>query len=210
MLREIKLYGSLAKFVGHKTLKAEIASAAEAVRFLVANFPGLEQHMADQHYKVLVGDGALTIDELHYPSGQQQIKIVPVMAGAGGNVTTILAGVALVALSFVSFGAGTAFAGVAGSTLFGGAAAAGIGSTLLLGVGASLILGGVAGLLTPTPTITQPKVGKNSDSDPSKSYAFSGIQNTSRQGVPIPIIFGEVVTGSIVISAGIDIDEEIG
>lgn len=206
MLREIRLYGKLAKFVGHKTLKAEISNAAEAMRFLLANFPGLDQHMADQHYKVLVGDGALTLDELHYPSGQQQIKIVPVVVGAGGNVGTILAGVALVALSFVSFGAGTAFAGVGGSTLFGGTAAAGIGSTLLFGVGASLVLGGVAGLLSPTPMT--PNIGKDSDSDPRKSYSFSGIQNTSRQGVPIPLIYGEVITGSIVISAGIDVARE--
>lgn len=202
MLREIKLYGRLAKFVGHKTLKAEISSAAEAIRFLIANFPGLEQHMADQHYKVLVGDGALTLDELNYPCGQQQIKIVPVMVGAGGSpVAQIIAGVAIIALTF-----GIGAIASAGVTL-GGLAGIGTIGTAFVGLGASLVLGGVAGLLSPVPTALN--TGKNSDSDPSKSYAFSGIQNTSRQGVPIPLIYGEVVTGSIVISAGIDIDEEI-
>ena len=45
------------------------------------------------------------------------------------------------------------------------------------------------------------------DNDPRKSYSFSGIQNVSRQGVPVPIIYGEVFTGSIVVSAGINTEE---
>jgi predicted phage tail protein len=39
MLRKIKLYGKLAKFIGHRVLEADVASAAEAVRFLLANWP---------------------------------------------------------------------------------------------------------------------------------------------------------------------------
>ena len=41
MLRKIKLYGPLAEFIGRRVLQADIATAAEAVRFLVANFPGV-------------------------------------------------------------------------------------------------------------------------------------------------------------------------
>lgn len=198
MLRTIKLYGKLAQFVGKRVFQAEIQNAAEAVRFLLANFPGLDQHMADQHYKVLVGANALTLNELHYPSGQQEIKIVPVVAGAGGNagnIAQIVLGVVLIAASIFVPGA----TAVLGTTF--GKISLGVGL-----LGGSLVLGGVAGLLTPTPTM--PKLGKDSDNDPSKSYFFSGVQNTSRQGLPVPVIFGEVITGSITISAGIDIDEE--
>ena len=35
MLRKIKLYGKLAKFIGHRVLEADVATAAEAVRFLL-------------------------------------------------------------------------------------------------------------------------------------------------------------------------------
>ena len=192
MLRKIKLYGRLAKFIGHRVLEADVASAAEAVRFLCVNFPQLEKHMADQHYRVSVGKYDLTLDEIHDPAGQQDIDIVPVVAGAG-VVGRILAGVALVALSFVSFGAG-AFAGVGVAGAFG--------STALAGIGASLILGGIAQLLTP-----MPKLNGKKESDPRESYNFSGIQNTSRQGVSVPLIFGEILAGSIVISASIDIDQ---
>ena len=192
MLRRIRLYGRLAKFIGKRVLKADVSSAAEAVRFLVANFPEVEKHMADQHYRVSVGRYDLTLDELHDPAGQQDISIVPVVAGAGGAAARILLGVALVALSFVSFGAG-AFAGVGVAGAFG--------SSALFGIGASLVLGGVAQLLTPVPKVPQ---GPGSDNDPRKTYNFSGIQQTSRQGVPVPIVYGKTLCGSVVISAGID------
>jgi predicted phage tail protein len=194
MLRRIKLYGALAKFIGHRVLKADVSSAAEAVRFLVTNWPELEQHMADQHYRVSVGKYDLAEDELHDPAGTQDIRIVPVVVGAGG-LGRIILGVALIALSFVSFGSG-AWAGVGGS--FGTAAGAASGSMAIGLLGASLVLGGIAQLLTPTPKATQ------SDQDPRKTYNFSGIQQTSRQGTPVPIVYGKTLVGSVVISAGID------
>ena len=186
MLRKIKLYGKLAKFVGHRILEADVATAAEAVRFLVANWPELERHMADQHYRVSVGTYDLDLDELHDPAGQQEIKIVPVMAGAGAT-GRIIAGIALVAFSLLLPGVGAAI---------GGALMTKIGL-----IGGALILGGVAQLLTPTPKIP---TGPDTQNDPRKSYSFSGIQNTSRQGVPVPIVYGETIVGSVVISAGID------
>lgn len=193
MLRRIKLYGKLAKFIGHRVLEADVSSAAEAVRFLLANWPELEQHMADQHYRVSVGTYALDKDELHDPAGQQEISIAPVIAGAG-TVGRIILGVALVALSFVSFGAGAgAWAGV-GST----AAATATGSLAAFNLGAFLVLGGVAQLLTPTPKM------QAVDQDPRKTYNFSGIQQTSRQGTPVPVVYGKTLLGSIVISAGVD------
>jgi predicted phage tail protein len=196
MLRRIKLYGPLAKFIGKRVLKADVASAAEAVRFLLANWPELEKHMADQHYRVSVGDYDLALDELHHPAGQQEIKIVPVVAGAGA-VGRILAGVALVALTIVTGGFGGAAIGLFGA----GTVAVG---TLAVGVGASLILGGVAELLTPVPKAA---IGMEGEADPRKSYSFSGIQNVSRQGVPVPVIYGETIVGSVVISAAIDISQ---
>lgn len=189
MLRKIKLYGKLAKFIGHRVLEADVATAAEAVRFLLANWPELEAHMNDQHYRVSIDTYDIDLEELHHPVGSSPISFVPVVAGAGA-VGRIIAGVALIALaSVVTFGTagGLFLAGALNSTIF--------------GIGASLVLGGVAQLLTPTPKVTQ---GADGQDDPRKSYSFSGIQNTSRQGVPVPIVYGETIVGSVVISAGID------
>jgi predicted phage tail protein len=189
MLRKIKLYGRLAKFIGKRVLEADVSSAAEAVRFLLANWPELERHMADQHYRVSLGDYDLGEDELHDPAGKQPIKIVPVVTGAGA-VGRIIAGAALIVASIF----------IPGTALIFGTALKG----LVLGIGTSLALGGVAQLLTPTPTLS---LGTDSPNDPRKSYSFSGIQNTSRQGTPVPIVYGEMLVGSVVISAGIDVDQ---
>jgi predicted phage tail protein len=192
MLRKIKLYGKLAKFIGHRVLEADVATAAEAVRFLLANWPELEAHMSDQHYRVSIGTYDLELEELHHPAGQAPISFVPVVAGAGA-VGRILAGIAIIAFAIVTAGAGL----IAGLGLgFGASTAISIGL-----VGLSLVVGGIAQLLTPTPKVAQ---GADNQDDPRKSYSFSGIQNTSRAGTPVPIVYGETVVGSVVISAGID------
>jgi predicted phage tail protein len=188
MLRKIRLYGQLAKFVGHRVLEADVATAAEAVRFLLANWPELERHMADQHYRVHTGGDDLALEELHNPASGD-IKIIPVITGAGA-VGRILAGIALIAFAIVTAGAGIAGLGLG----FSASTATSIGL-----VGASLVLGGVAQLLTPTP-----KTNKD-EGDPRKSFSFSGIQNTSRAGLPVPVVYGEMLVGSVVVSAGVDI-----
>ena len=196
MLRKIKLYGELAKFLGEKNLEAEVNNAAQAIRFLVVNFPKLEKHMADRYYKVILDNWELNDEELHYPSGQNDIKIVPVVGGAGGNTRTILIGAALIGASFMFPGAG----------LFGHygigkvAAGAGLGTkigTIVSVVGASLVLNGISAMLTPVETIPE------QNQDPRRSFNFSGIQNTSRAGVAVPVIYGRTRTGSVVISANI-------
>lgn len=197
MLREIRIYGRLAKFLKQRVFKAEVGSAAEAVRFLLANFPHLEPELAQGHYRVSVGDYDLSIEELHDPAGQQVIKIVPVVAGAGGAVGQILAGVAILAAAVLLGPAGLVIGGL-GAGVLGGTI-----TTVAIGIGASLVLGGVAQLLSPVPTLETGAEQK----DPRKSFSFSGIQNTSRQGTPVPIVYGETLVGSIVISAGIDTEQ---
>ena len=134
-----------------------------------------------------VGNYDLTESELHDPAGQQEIKITPVVAGAGATARIII-GVALIALAIINpFGAAAIF-GTAISTIVGG-------------IGVTLVIGGVAQLLTPVPTVP---TGIDSPKDPRKSYSFSGVQQTSRAGVPVPIVYGETLVGSVVVSAGID------
>ena len=197
MLRKIKLYGELAKFLGQKTFEAEVHNAAQAIRFLVVNFPQLERHMADRYYKVSVGTWELTQEELVYPNGQEDIKIIPVVGGAGGSFGKILLGAALIGLGMGAFGA---FAGkaVAFGKGAGGFAAAGMGAKASFAIGGALVLGGISQMLTPVPTISE------MEQDPRNSFNFSGIQNTSRAGVAVPVIYGEVLTGSVVVSAGIE------
>jgi len=192
MLRKIKLYGELARFLGQKTFEAEVHNAAQAIRFLVVNFPQLEKHMADRHYKVSVADWELTKEQLHYPNGHEEIKIIPIVGGAGGRggLGRFILGAAMIGAAFIP--------GLQGISIgaFGGTPIAV--SQIVGTIGASLALQGIAQMLTPVENIPE------REQDPRLSFNFSGIQNTSRAGVAVPVIYGQVLTGSVVISAGIE------
>ncbi len=204
MLRKVKLYGELADFIGHKELEAVINSTADAMRFLISNFPKLETHMANRHYKILVDNYDIDETELHNPIGQSDISIVPVITGAGGNTGKFLLGGLLIGASFMFPGAGMFGGGSAAAKAAAAASPfmAGVG-TLTSVVGASLILQGVSDMLFPLPELPD----FSNEEDPRISFSFSGVQNTSRAGTSHPIAYGEIVTGSVVISAGIDTNQ---
>jgi len=205
MLSKIKVYGRLARFLGERSFEAEITTPLHAFKFLLANFPHLERHMMEQNYCIKVGKDEIDETELFNPIGQQEIKIVPVATGSRG-FTRILAGVALVAAvgftgGFGTFAANTGFFGSSGLG-FTAAAGAGLGGTLAAAagnLGIYLALSGTAQMLTPVP---QPP-GVSEDPQ-SQNFSFSGVQNTSRAGTALPVIYGEIFAGSLVVSAGID------
>lgn len=181
-MRTIKVYGQLAKMLGQRVFHADVETVGEAIRFLVTNFPHIESHMIEQYYRVKTGKYLIDKDEIHNPvGGSEVISITPVIAGAGA-VGRIIAGVLLIGASFL----------IPGAQLLGVALA-----PIAFGIGASLVLGGVAQLLTPTPQTSK------KEKDPRESYSFSGIQNSSRSGLPIPVVYGETVVGSITVSAGL-------
>ena len=200
MLRKLKLYGELAEFVGHKEFEIQVDSLAKAVSFLVNNFPQVEKYMNPQYYQVKVGNYSIDQEEIHYPIGQEDIHIVPVIAGAGsGGLGKILLGAALIggAFLFTPLTAGSFFSPIVAPGSF--AAAMPI-TKAALALGGALVLSGVSDMLFPLP---EPQKF-SSEEDPQLSFNFSGVQNTSRAGTPVPIVYGEIVTGSVVISGAID------
>ena len=199
MLNKIKVYGRLARFLGQRTFEAEIKSPIDAFKFLLANYPKLEAHMSDKYYKVLVGENNINQNEIHNPIGKSDVHIVPVISGAGGGTGRALLGVGLIAGAFL-------FSPLTlsnfGSTAIGFGSAAGIAKGVAV-VGAALALNGVSEMLFPMPK----PVSFDPEDDPRISFSFSGIQNTSRAGTPIPIVYGEILTGSVGISAGVDTNQ---
>ena len=192
MLRKIKLYGNLAEFCGcQNEFEAVANTPAEAIRFLAVNFKGLDKHMSEQFYQVKLANTPLDYEEILYPAGYDEIKIIPVVAGSG-NIGKILAGIALIGLGFACSGGLTFGEFLKAPLLVDGA----ISWPALAGkLGMVLVLQGVVGLLTPTPEVD------DSEGDPRNSFSFSGIQNTARAGTAIPVIYGDVITGSIPVSA---------
>ena len=202
MLRKIKLYGPLSKFLGKRVLKADVSNAAEAVQFLVVNWPELERHMHDQYYRVEVAGTDLDFKELHYPAGADDIKIVPCVAGAGGGWGKVILGAALIGLAFATGGASLAYNSLAlANPAVTGLAFTSIWAKAAVYLGAGLVLSGVSDLLTPTPKTPE------FEEDPQNSFYFSGVVNSARPGTPVPVCYGEVLTGSTTISSSVDVNQ---
>ena len=196
MLRKLKLYGELAKFIGHKEFEIKVHNLPQAISFLVNNFPGVEAYMNPKLYQVRIGNYEINKDEIDYPIGQQDIHIVPVISGAGGGFGRFLTGALLIGASFFFPGAG-----LFGTTSFlGTTAGTGIGTLIGTGIsaiGAGLVLQGIGNILYP---VEDPTFEDN----PQISFNFAGTQNTARAGTPVPIVYGEIFTGSVVISGDVD------
>ena len=183
-LRTIKVYGNLRKFLGRSPFQAAVNSPQQAYSFLKANFAGIEKHMNNQIYQVKMGGRVITQDFIS-STGQGDIQIIPVAVGSDfvfdfvkDAVNFVVSNVIPLATAFIT------------------------GGTSLLLTTAALTL--ASDLLTPDlPTNNVSSVG---DTDPNirGSYNFSGIQNVSNSGVPVPIIYGLVFSGSIIISSGTD------
>ena len=199
MLRKIKLYGELAEFVGHKEFEVKADTLASAVSFLVNNFEGIDRFMNPKYYQVKVGNYAVDESELSHPIGQEDIHFVPVITGAGRGFGKILLGAALIGLSFLPIGT-SAGLGVAFSK---GLAKVGFIQKGLAGLGTALVLSGVSDMLFPLPKIED----FESEEDPRLSFSFGGTQQTGRAGTPVPLVYGEIFTGSVVISGSIDTEQ---
>ena len=137
-------------------------------------------------YRITINNDVLkTKDDLLVHS-EGEIRMIPIVSGAWFF------------LAAAFFTAGTV---AAASSI---AIVATIGSALI-GTGISMAISGVSNMLFPQ---QQPSVGDVpqglSETDARVNYSFNGIQNVSRSGICIPLIFGEVFTGSIVVSSGTD------
>ena len=201
MLRKIKLYGELAKFVGHKEFEVKADTLAHAVSFLINNFEGVEKYMSPKHYQVKVGNYAVDESELSHPIGQEDIHFIPVIAGAGRGLGKILLGAALIGFVFLSGGA--SFSLKSGLTFKEGLLGSAFLNKSIAYVGGYLLLSGVSEMLFPMP---QPP-SFESEEDPRLSFSFGGTQQTGRAGTPVPLVYGEIFTGSVVISGGIDTEQ---
>lgn len=177
----IKLLGAAGRMFG-RVHRLAISSPAEAIRALCALHPTFQAWVLDQHDRgvawrvVTDSPTGICAEELQRETSSATIIFAPLVQGAGGNsgsVLQIVLGVALIALSFVSFGT-AALAGV----LSGGVGSIGMGF-----IGAGLLLGGIAQLITPTPQ--KPK------DTTLQSNLFTRNSNDGGFGEIVPVLYGQ-------------------
>ena len=219
-MKVVKVYGALRKFLGGRCrFEFEVDTPAQALKALCVNFPGLDRWFMDREaegtgFRVTVGRDRITQDSpegLILPwSEREAFSITPVICGAGEGAGQIFAGIGLIAISFLLPGAGLFGA----TSLFGATAAtagtAGVLTTIgtaISGIGASLVLGGVAQMISPQTSMGGLTSGR--EAARLESFTFSGIVNTSKQGLPVPVAYGRVFVGSAVISSGLDVNQTV-
>lgn len=189
-VRTVRLYGPLGTKFGRK-FRLAVASPAEAVQALCAQLPGFERYLLeakDKGFGFAVFNGKKNIreEELTFDAGEDDIRIAPMTFGAKkGGVFQIIVGVIMVVVGAVL-------------TYFGFGA---IGVPLMK-MGVAMIIGGIVQLLMPAP-----KGGTGEHVEDNPSYLFNGPINTTAQGHPVPLLYGRLLVGSAVISAGISVDD---
>ena len=191
MLKKIKVYGTLRKFLGQSEFEVDLNSPRDAISFLVCNFKGIEDHMKEQLYTIQVGAKVITEDLLNLNT-QDDIKIIPLVHGNWGFFIGL-------GLKFLG--------GKVGGTLLGSKLLATFAASALTTIGTSMIIDGVTNLIAPQQN-TQAPVGGGQDSlDPAalaSNYSFTGLTNISNAGVTVNLVYGEILVGSIVVSNGVD------
>lgn len=206
--RLIRLGGQLGKKFG-KTHRLVVADTREALRALCITLPGFENFMMNAHkdgvqFAFFNGPQNIGLAEFATSKGSADIRIMPVIAGSksAGGFQIILGVAALVGAFFTAGGTMGLYtsalaASGATATLSATAVAAVSGLTMM---GASMVLGGVMQLMMP-----QPNFGMSSSQsvENKPSYAFGSPVNTTAQGYPVPVLYGEREIGGAVISAGI-------
>ncbi len=203
-MKVVKVYGALKKRLGQGRFEFDVATPAEAIRALCANFPGLQKWIIDSEqdgvgYKVKVGKELIeedSLESLHFPWSERDVfSIAPVLTGAGRGWGRVIIGAVLIGAAFMT---GGATIGTLGLTK-----AIGV-KSLLAKMGTFMVLSGVSELLSPVPAMPDMK-----EANALQNYSFSGVTNTAQVGTPIPIAYGRLYVGSSVVSSGLDVDQVI-
>jgi predicted phage tail protein len=191
-LTTIHLVGSLGKAIGQSEWQLDVRSPAEALRAIDINTRGaLTRYLTgparDKLYRIALQKRSNVIDpsEGTHRSGLSTIFFMPTIRGRNSGAAKVIAGVALIALSFINPGLlpyTWSFVGTAGFTAA---------TTVIAGFGISLVLGGITQMLTPTPQ------GASANPDQAQSTAFPGTAGAVTQGGCVPLVYGRALVSPI-------------
>lgn len=199
----VHLHGRLRAFGGPHRL--HVATAAEAVRALCEQLPGLRAMLLRGSWRLIRNRASIGERELGIGLGSaRELHLLPVARGRGRGAGKILLGAVIIAGAFLAAPAAAAGTGFLGANM--GATAIGAlgltyGNIAMFGV--SLLLSGVAQMLSPQPKAPKPF----EPADRQSSFLFEQPVNVSSQGHPVPLVYGRFRTGSVVVSAALEAED---
>lgn len=186
----VRFYGSLKQF--GSDFRLDCKTPAEVIHALTSQIPKLRQFIQQGLFTVRVGLDYF--DNRYLEKGLSQklkddstVHFTPTLKGSKrGGLFGVITGVALIA--------GALALGPLGFGVIGANAAWMVG-----GLGASMLLGGVAQMLTKMPSMSTGK-----DAEKKQSTSFSNLSNMAAQGRPMPLAYGRIRVGSLIISQGVE------
>jgi predicted phage tail protein len=187
MTRTIYLQGKMGELFGD-VWSLNAATVAECMHGIDCQREGkLKQYLLDCTEKgikftVQRGEELLDYDNLQMDLGEDDLIISPVPAGSANKLLKVIVGFLLLV--------GSAMLMAAGGFLM---VAAGVAVGM---IGSALLNSGVAEYMAPK------KPGEKGD-----SFLFDGPVNTTKQGVPVPLAYGQLLVGGATISFGFTDDE---
>lgn len=184
----VKFYGYLRKF-GNDFKLVDVANSSEALNALYCQINGLRKAIqTHRFFKVKLGKRYFTMptirdDVLQEMSDGDVLHVIPVIGGSGGAVQFVV-GAVLSVVSVVGFAFGwTGIGAVVGT------------------IGVGLMASGVAQMLTKTPSPDNPN---RNETEKKQSTSFSNLQNLVAQGRPVPLAYGRIMIGSLIIGKGVE------
>ena len=175
----VRFYGSLKQFGSE--FRLDCKTPAEVVQALTSQIPKLRQFIQQGLFTVRVGREYL--DNRYLEQGLNQylkddstVHFTPVLKGSkkAGLFQTIVGAVMVVV--------GAVFQ-----------------QYYLVGAGIAMVAGGVAQMLTKMPPTSTGK-----DAERKQSTSFSNLSNMAAQGRPMPLAYGRIRVGSLIISQGVE------
>lgn len=188
-MQTVYLVGGIEKF--GKKWNTKCNNIRDIFKLIECQRQGFRQYLieaseADVGFEIKRGEEFLENPEelLLSGLGEEDIIITEVPSGSKGGAKKILAAIAIVAIVGLTGGFGGGWA----TTAAGGFTTAG---SIVLGVATNLALAGISELLAP---------GPETDAGQNEGYLFNGPINTTQQGLPIPVCYGELLIGGKPIS----------
>lgn len=178
----VRFYGSLKQF--GTEFRLDCKTPAEVVQALTSQIPKLRQFIQQGLFTVRVGREYL--DNRYLEQGLNQhlkdnstVHFTPVLKGSkkAGLFQTIVGAVMVVVGVLTSW----------------------VGGPYLIAGGISLMAGGVAQMLTKMPSMSTGR-----DVEKKQSTSFSNLSNMAAQGRPMPLAYGRIRVGSLIISQGVE------
>lgn len=211
----IRLHGHLRRKFGPE-YRLGVSTPAAAVHALMRLQPGFRDALAAGEYRVRRGRFKTGVDLPAAGLGLRvapggEVHIIPVAKGGKrGGVGKTIIGAVLVVAAIVLVQPEVAGAlmpelgvGAMGPVAFAGLATPLVGSFTIGGLalmGGAMMLGGILQMISP-----QPKAANNAQA--TQNYLLSGMANVTTQGVPVPVVYGRMRVGSVLVSIGYSAEE---